>query len=110
MAILLINEVRVLSYDEKIDISIWSVERDECHLHGLKYSFNYRVWGHGKWIEIFRYDNGHGSGDHRHIFKRREPVKFISIENINDELMKLIDKYRGEIDEIKAHGNIGNER
>jgi len=43
------------------------------------------------------------------MFKKIEPVKFISIENINDELNDLIDKYRGEINEIKAHGNIGNE-
>ena len=61
------------------------------------------------WLEIFRYDNGHRSGDHRHIFKKTEPVKFISIENINDELNELIDKYRGEINEIKAHGNFSDE-
>ena len=109
MAILLINEVRVLTFDEKIDVRVSRVEKDKCHIHGLKYSFNYRVWGGGKWIEIFRYDNGHRSGDHRHIFKKREHIKFISIENINDELNELIDKYRGEINEIKAHGNISNE-
>jgi len=109
VAILLIDEVRILAFDEKIDITVWSIERDERHIHGLKYSFNYRVWGGRKWIEIFRYDNGHGSGDHRHVFKKVEAVKFISIENINDELIELIDRYRGEINEIKAHGNISDE-
>lgn len=109
MAILLIDEVRVLKSDEKIDAMVWKVEKDEDYIHGFKYSFNYRVWDGVKWIEIFRYDNGHRSGDHRHIFEKVEPTKFISIGNINDELYKLIDKFRGEIDEIKAHGDISNE-
>ena len=49
VAILLINEIRVLAFDEKIDVTVWKVEKDKYHIHGLKYSFNYRVWGSGKY-------------------------------------------------------------
>ncbi len=110
MAVLLIDEVRVLGYDEKIDIRIWKVKKDEDYDHGLKYSINYRVWDGMKWVEIFRYDNGHRSGDHRHLFEKVEPVKFTSIGDIYQELIELIERYRGEIDETKIHGNIGNEQ
>ncbi len=60
-------------------------------------------------MEIFRFDNGHQSCDHMHIFEKIKPFKFISIGHINDELYELINKYRGEIDEIKIHGNNSNE-
>ena len=108
MAVLIIDEIRELAYDEKIDVKVWNVKKDRNHTHGLKYSFNYRVWNGITWLEIFRYDNGHGSRDHRHLFGKKENIKFISIGNINDELYKLINKYRGEIDEIKANRNISN--
>jgi hypothetical protein len=101
MAELLISEIRELAFDEKIDVSVWKIKKDKNHPHGFKYSFNFRVWNGIEWNEIIRYDNGHGSGDHRHLFGKIEPIKFKSIGSINDDLYKLIEKYRGEINEIK---------
>ena len=109
MAELLIDEIRELAFDEKIDITVWKVRKDKYHPHGLKYSFNYRIWIGNEWIEIIRFDNAHGGSDHIHLFGEIKPIKFISIGSINEEMYKLINKYRGEIDEIKTHRNTGNE-
>ncbi len=109
MAELLISEIRELAFNEKIDVSVWKVRKDKNHPHGLKYSFNYRIWNNIEWIEFIRYDNAHGNGDHRHLFGKIEPIKFKSIGLINDDLYKLIDEYRGEIDEIKKQRDISNE-
>ena len=109
MAELLIDEIRELAFDEKIDIIVWKVKKDKNYPHGLKYSFNYRVWNGIEWTEIIRYDNAHGSGDHRHLFGKIESIKFKSIGKINDEIYELIDKHRGEIDEIKTHRDISYE-
>ena len=57
MAELLIDEIRELAFDEKIDIIVWKVKKDKNYPHGLKYSFNYRVWNGIEWTEIIRYDN-----------------------------------------------------
>jgi len=109
MAELLIDEIRELAFDEKIDVTVWKVKKDKDHPHTLKYSFNYRVWNGIEWIEVFRYDNAHRNGDHRHLFGKSESIKFKSIGSINDEIYKLIEKHRGEIDEIKKHRDISNE-
>ena len=109
MAELLIDEIRELAFDEKIDIIVWKVQKDKNHPHGLKYSFNYRVWNGIEWIEVIRYDNAHEGGDHRHLFGKIEPIKFKSTGSINDDLYKIIKKHRGEIDEIKKQRNISNE-
>ncbi len=109
MAELLIDEIRELAFDEKIDITVWKVKKDKNHPHGLKYSFNYRIWNGIEWIEVIRYDNAHGGGDHIHLLGKIKPIKFRFIGSINDEIYKLINKYRGEIDEIKTSRNTGNE-
>jgi hypothetical protein len=109
MAELLIDEIRELAFDEKIDITVWKVKKDKDHPHGLKYSFNYRIWNGIEWIEVIRYDNAHGGGDHIHLFGKIKPIKFRYIGSINDEIYKLINKHRGEIDEIKTSRNTGNE-
>lgn len=109
MAELLIDEIREIAFDEKIDVTVWKVKKDKNHPHGLKYSFNYRVWNGIEWNEVFRYDNAHGGGDHRHLFGKIESIKFKSIGTINDEIYTLINKHRGEIDEIKTHRDFSNE-
>ena len=109
MAELLIDEIREIAFDEKIDVTVWNVKKDKNYPHGLKYSFNYRVWNGIEWIEVIRYDNAHGNSDHRHLFGKIESIKFKSIGKINDEIYELIDKHRGEIDEIKTHRDISYE-
>ena len=109
MAELLIYEIRELAFDEKIDIVVWKVKKAKNYPYGLKYSFNYRVWNGDDWTEIIRYDNAHGNGDHRHLFGKIESIKFKSIGSINDEIYNLIEKHRGEIDEIKKQRDISDE-
>ena len=82
MAELLIDEIRELAFDEKIDITVWKVKKDKDHPHGLKYSFNYRIWNGNEWIEVIRFDNAHGGGDHIHLFGKIKSIKFISIGSI----------------------------
>ena len=109
MAELLISEIREIAYDEKIDVMVWKVKKDKNHPHGLKYSFNYRIWNSIEWVEVIRYDNAHGGRDHRHLFGKIEHIKFKSIGSINDDIYKLIEEYRGEIDEIKKQRDISDE-
>lgn len=109
MAELLIDEIREIAFDEKIDITVWKIKSDKNHPHGLKYSFNYRIWNGIEWIELIRYDNAHGKGDHKHVFGKIEQIEFESIGSINDEIYELIEKHRGEIDEIKKQRDISNE-
>ncbi len=96
-----------LAEDEIIDISMTQVPVTSEIPHGVKYSFNYRVFTSKGWKDLIRFDNahvikGHSKRDHKHVFENDiQEINFNSPEELMDELIKTITENRRRIDEIK---------
>jgi hypothetical protein len=55
-----------------------------------------------EWIEVIRYDNAHGMGEHCHLFGEIKPVRHMPPEEIISEMIQIINERRTEINEIKS--------
>jgi hypothetical protein len=104
---IVIKETRILAEDEIIDISVTRVPVSSDIPHGIRYSFNYRIRVKEEWKTLIRFDNahvikGHSKRDHKHMFENEiQEVCFNSPKELIDELMRLIEVNRRNIDEIK---------
>ncbi len=104
---IVIKEIRILAEDEIIDISVTRVPVSSDIPHGIRYSFNYRIRVKEEWKTLIRFDNahvikGHSKRDHKHMFENEiQEVCFNSPKELIDELMRLIEVNRRNIDEIK---------
>jgi hypothetical protein len=102
MAKYLINRSYQIANDEFIDIVVISVPKSKQFPNGIKYGINYRVFTGKEWIELIRYDNAHGIGEHCHLFGDIKPVRYMPPEEIINEMILIINDRRNEIDEIKS--------
>lgn len=101
MAKYLINRSYQIANDEFIDIVVVSVPKSKKFPNGIKYGINYRVFTGKEWIELIRYDNAHGIGEHCHLFGDIKPVRYMPPEEIINEMIQIINDRRNEIDDIK---------
>lgn len=101
MAKYLINRSYRIAADEFIDVVIVAVPKSKQFPNGIKYGINYRVFTGHEWIELIRYDNAHGVGEHRHMFGEVKPTATMQPEAIISEMTKIINERRYEINEIK---------
>lgn len=101
MAKYLINRSYKIAEDEFIDVVVIVVPKSKKFPNGIKYGINYRVFAGHEWIELIRYDNAHGIGEHCHIFGEIKPTATMRPEPIIGEMIKMINERRSEINEIK---------
>ena len=102
MAKYLINRSYQIARDEFIDVVVIAVPKSKQFPKGIKYGVNYRVFAGQEWIELIRYDNAHGIGEHCHVFGEIKPTRYISPEEIITEMIQIINERRSEINEIKS--------
>ena len=102
MAKYLINRSYQIARDEFIDVVVIAVPNSKQFPNGIKYGVNYRVFEGHEWIELIRYDNAHGIGEHCHVFGEIKPTRYISPEEIITETIQIINERRSEINEIKS--------
>lgn len=102
MAKYLINRSYQITNDEFIDIVVVAVTKSKQFPKGIKYGINYRVFTGKEWIELIRYDNAHGIGEHCHLFGVIKPVRYMPPEEIINEMIQIINDRRNEIDDIKS--------
>jgi len=98
----LINRSYQIASDEFIDVVVLSVPKSKQFPNGIKYGINYRVFSGNKWIELIRYDNAHGIGEHCHLFGEIKHVRQMPPEEIINEMIQIINERRNEINEIKS--------
>ncbi len=101
MAKYLINRSYQIARNEFIDVVVIAVPNSKKFPTGIKYGINYRVFAGHEWIELIRYDNAHGIGEHCHVFGEIKPTRYMRPEEIITEMIQIINKRRSEINEIK---------
>ncbi len=106
MAQYLINRSYRIAEDEFIDVVIIAVPKSLQFPDGIKYGINYRVFAGDEWIELIRYGNAHGIGGHCRIFGEKKPTATMRPEAIINEMIKIINERRNEINEIKRSSKI----
>lgn len=73
-----------------IEVKVWSVPVTNDRPHGYKYSLVYVKDG----IRIAGYYNHEGTGDHRHYSDKEEPYKFKSIDQLFEDLMRDVRRFK----------------
>lgn len=77
------------------EMVIWRLPRKTPERpHGLKYRLHYGPPG-GQCI--VRYDNETGKGDHKHVGNREEPYTFKTVEQLVDDFLQDVDRFRRRI-------------
>ncbi|MCZ7359513.1 MAG: hypothetical protein O8C55_05505 [Candidatus Methanoperedens sp.] len=102
MAKYLIDRSYQIASDEFIDVVVIAVPNSKQFPNGIKYGINFRVYTGHEWIELIRYDNAHGIGEHRHMFGEIKPTGSMRPEDIITEMIQIINERRSEINEIKS--------
>jgi hypothetical protein len=95
----ILNDVILLSEVEALDIQIWRVPVAEEYPEGIRYSYNYRLYVAGRWIDVVRWDNYHGEGPHR---DERDPntgkmKKVSDVFRTPDEVVEIVYEIRNEM-------------
>lgn len=73
-----------------IEVKVWSVPVTIDRPHGYKYSLVYVKDGR----RIAGYDNHEGKGDHRHYSDKEEPYKFKSIDQLFEDFMRDVRRFK----------------
>ncbi len=97
----MINISYQIAEDEFIDVVVISVPKSKQFPDGIKYGINYRVFAGHEWIELIRFDNAHGIGEHCHMFGEIKSTVAMHPEDIINEMIRIINERRNKIDEIK---------
>lgn len=78
-----------------IEITMWEIPApSKDKPHNYKYSLVYVVDGD----RVIGYDNAERKKDHRHIRRKIEPYRFVSLRKLADDFYRDIERYkRGEL-------------
>jgi hypothetical protein len=89
---LLMRERRVLEVGF-IEVIVWGLpEPLSGSTHRFKYRLAYVVEGEC----VLRYDNESGKGDHRHIGGKETTYVFISVDQLLDDFLADVARWKGE--------------
>jgi len=89
---LLMRERRVLEVGF-VEVIVWGLpEPLSGSTHRFKYRLAYVVEGEC----VLRYDNESGKGDHRHMGGRETTYVFISVDQLLDDFLADVARWKGE--------------
>ncbi|MEQ1807396.1 MAG: DUF6516 family protein [Burkholderiaceae bacterium] len=91
---LLMRERRVLEVGF-IEVIVWGLPEP---LSGSTHSFKYRL-ASASVVEgecVLRYDNESGKGDHRHMGGKETTYVFISVDQLLDDFLADVARWKGE--------------
>lgn len=89
---LLMRERRVLEVGF-IEVIVWGLPEP---LSGSTHSFKYRLAYVVEVECVLRYDNESGKGDHRHMGGKEMTYAFISVDQLLDDFLADIARWKGE--------------
>jgi len=89
---LLMRERRVLEVGF-IEVIVWGLPEP---LSGSTHSFKYRLAYVVEGECVLRYDNESGKGDHRHMGGKETPYVFISVDQLLDDFLADVTRWKGE--------------
>jgi|TARA_Y100000310_G_C20641296_1_gene794084 hypothetical protein len=90
MAEALIPRRRIITEkDNLIGIVAWKISKSKFYPEGIKYSFTF-VYKNKRTIA---FDNFNNEGHHRHYENKKEPCKFISLEDTLNKFFNLVEEY-----------------
>ncbi|MBN2458381.1 hypothetical protein JXB31_04600 [Candidatus Woesearchaeota archaeon] len=75
-----------------IEVTAWKVPKSLSYPEGIKYSYN--LISDGK--RIIAIDNYNNEGHHVHIFAKKIPYIFRSIERLDEDFFRLVDGFENE--------------
>ena len=74
-----------------VELVVWELQEP---LPPCNHLFKYRLFFGHAGLEVVRYDNERGKGDHRHISGEELPYEFISVERLLDDFERDIQDWR----------------
>lgn len=81
---LIIRNKKTLASGGIMEMVIWKLPAADAERpHGYKYRLYYGQAGR----RLVSYDNERGKGDHRHIGRREEPYRFVSLDKLVEDFL-----------------------
>ena len=72
------------------NLVIWRLPRQ---LRGSMHSFKYSLALVEKGVNVLRYDNEAGKGDHRHVGRREFAYRFVDLEELKIDFWKDVEEW-----------------
>jgi hypothetical protein len=87
----IIRAKEVLDDSSVIEIVVWRVP---VLLPPCTHSFKYRLYFGALGQHRVRYDNERGKGDHCHFNDIEEPYRFVTVNQLLDDLQRAVENWR----------------
>ena len=88
---LLYHYKRIYDDGAILEARAWELDKPVIgSAHRIKYRLFYGIPGR----RLVGYDNERGKGDHRHVGRREEPYRFVSLERLLDDFFADVDALR----------------
>jgi hypothetical protein len=73
-----------------VELVIWQLPR---RLPGSDHRYKYRLALVHQGVDVIRYDNESGKGDHRHIGRREEQYHFVDLDTLIRDFREAVREY-----------------
>lgn len=88
---LLFNEEYPVADGGIVRIVVWQLPRN---LPGSHHSFKYSLSLVHAGVNVLRYDNEAGKGDHRHVGRREFPYRFVDLIELQTDFWKDVEEWQ----------------